>query len=264
MNPYAKIAALLERGVRLVVVTVVAAGGSSPARAGFKLLATENGELDGTVGGGALEHRAIEEACAAMTAGEPRLLELDLTELGMQCGGRVTLLLEPLSPARPFVVFGGGHVGRALAPLLGTLGYRVAVFDNREELRGALAALPGLEVVIGPYTDIAPVASRLPAGGGCFIATHGHEHDLAVLRQVARLEAPLSYIGMIGSKRKVQASLDRLGAEGLRPPACLFAPVGLDLGGNTPAEIAVAVAAELIAVRSGKPVPHMRLEARPS
>ena len=277
MSLYREIASILESGRSLVLVTVVDTSSSSPGREGFKLAVAEDGELRGTVGGGALEHRAVElaremlgsgpgGAAGGAEAGAPRLVELDLAALGMECGGKATLLFERLAAQEPFVLFGGGHVGRALAPLLEGLGYRVTVFDDREAVRAPLAGTaggpaaggPSREVVIGPFADISPVAPRLAAGGRCFIATHGHEHDSAVLRQLLRLEVGWSYIGMIGSRRKVRAALERLRGEGLAVPPQLYAPVGLDLGGGSPAEIAVAVAAELIALRHGRPVPHLR------
>lgn len=258
MNIYRTIASLIDEGRDLALVTVLEVTEGTPGKKGFKMAVAEDGEQFGTVGGGALEYRAAQEAREVLRTGENRVLELDLAALGMQCGGRAVLVLERIRARPQFVLFGGGHLGRALAPLLEQLGYRVTIFDNRPEVRGRAEGPAKREVIIGDYADISPVAARIASGGCCFIATHGHAHDYTVLRQLARLKAEPRYIGMIGSKKKVQAALERLRAEGLAVPVALYAPVGLDLGGATVAEIAVAVAAELVALKHGRPVPHMR------
>jgi xanthine dehydrogenase accessory factor len=258
MNIFEKTTELQAAGVSSCLVTVTEASGGTPARAGFKMLVTESGELFGTVGGGALENRAIEEAKQLLARGESLFLQLDLAKLGMTCGGRVSLFCEYLPAARGFVLFGGGHVGRALTPMLEALGFRVTVFDNREEVAELLRA-QSRTVVIEDYQDISAVAGRVRADRCCFIATHGHEHDYRVLKQLLELDVEYRYIGLIGSKNKVLTTLKKARREGLKIPAQLYAPVGLDLGGDTAAEIAVAVAAEVVAVQYGRTAAHMRL-----
>jgi xanthine dehydrogenase accessory factor len=113
-------------------------------------------------------------------------------------------------------------------------------------------------VLIGEYSDLAPARERLEASEFCFIATHGHLHDYAVLKQVLQSPGRWRYIGLIGSRAKVRHTRERLAAEGIQVPDSLYAPVGLDLGAQTPAEIAVAVAAEVVALLHGTAAPHMR------
>jgi xanthine dehydrogenase accessory factor len=235
----------LEAGHDVVLVTVLAAGAGTPGKEGFKLLLSDDGSTCGTVGGGALAGR------------RNALATYELASLGMACGGQATLAFEFLAGARSFLLFGGGHVGRALAPILESLGFRITVYDSRPEMQPALT-VPGRRVVIGEYADIAPIRPELERSEFCFIATHGHLHDYQVLTQVLAAGGRRRYIGLIGSRSKIRATRERLTQEGVPTPDCLFAPVGLDLGAQSPAEIAVAVAAEVIALLRGASVPSLR------
>jgi xanthine dehydrogenase accessory factor len=245
-----------KRGGSCVVVTVVETGGDSPAKSGFKLLVTSGGELHGTVGGGALEHAAVEHAKELLSTAKSEVVDYDLASLRMKCGGRVTLFYEYLSAAKLIVLFGGGHVAESLAPILETSGFSAVVYDPREEIvkkhhtRNRTAFL-------GEYADISGVFEYL-GSGYCFIATHGHVHDTDVLRQVLLSDKPMSYIGMIGSKNKIRTALKTLADEDIIIPPCLYAPVGLNIGGDTAGEIAVSIASEILAVAYGKEAPHMR------
>ncbi len=248
----------LDAGHDVVLVTVLAAGAGTPGKEGFKLLLSDDGSTYGTVGGGALEHRALADARQALAGRRNALATYELASLGMVCGGEVTLAFEFLAGARSFLLFGGGHVSRALAPILESLGFRVTIYDSRPEMQPALASVPGRRVVIGEYTDIAPVRQELESSEFCFIATHGHLHDYQVLAQLLAAGGKRRYIGLIGSRSKVRATRERLAREGLPAPDYLFAPVGLALGAQSPAEIGVAVAAEVIALLHGVAVPSLR------
>jgi xanthine dehydrogenase accessory factor len=250
---------LLDAGRSAVLVTVVQASRSTPGKEGFKLLLADDGSQSGTVGGGAVEHRALEEARQVMESGGTRLATYDLGALGMECGGQVTLLFEHFQGGRGFFLFGGGHVNRALAPLLESLGFRVTVFDSRPEIRAQWSEQPERRLLVGDYAALQPLLEQMREGDYSFIATHGHEHDYTVLSQLLRAARPLAYIGLIGSRSKVRATMQKLAAEGLSVPEQLYAPVGLRIGGDTPAEIAVSIAAEVVAVRNGVTANHMRL-----
>jgi xanthine dehydrogenase accessory factor len=249
---------LLEEGTNLVLVTVVRTGSGTPGKEGFKMIVTHQGPQFGTVGGGAIEHRAVEDARDVLRAGHNRLEEYDLGKLGMKCGGQVTLLYEYMEAERGFMLFGGGHIGRALTPILESLGFRLTLFDSRPEVRELLGETPGRRIIIGDYGDIGPAAQDLRACEFCFIATHGHQYDYQVLKQALEAKEEYSYIGLIGSRSKIRATLDKLSAEGLQAPEYLYAPVGLKIGGNSPAEIAVSIAAEVVAVMRGATAVHMR------
>jgi xanthine dehydrogenase accessory factor len=248
----------LEAGHDVVLVTVLAAGEGTPGKEGFKLLLSDDGSAFGTVGGGALEHRTLADARRALADRRGALATYDLASLGMACGGEVTLAFEFLAGTRSFLLFGGGHVGRALAPILASLGFRVTIYDSRPELEPLLATASVCRFLFGPYADLSAVRGELERSEFCFIATHGHLHDYEVLRQVLACGGNKRYVGLIGSRSKVRATRERLAREGQAVPQYLYAPVGLAIGAQSPAEIAVAVAAEVVAVLHGAAVPSLR------
>jgi xanthine dehydrogenase accessory factor len=157
---------------------------------------------------------------------------------------------EAISPAERLVIVGGGHIGRALSAIGSLLGFEVTVIDERPEF-AAEDRFPGaIAVVCGDPGDI--LSARAPGPGAYFVLVgHGYASDLRALRILARTET--AYIGMIGSRKRVETVLSALEAEGIEPGAGgrLFAPIGLDIGAKTPEEIAVCIAAEIVAVRSG-------------
>ncbi len=225
-------------GVRVAVATVINVDGASPARPGFKILVREDGSAVGNVGGGALEHRIREDAVAALADGRPRLAHYRLSEsgpdaVGMMCGGEVTVFVEPYLPKPVLLIVGGGHVGRPLAELARIVGYEVHVIDVHPE-RGERAHIDPASVTGSTYV---------------VLMTEDHVTDEAALRVV--LPTPAPYIGMIGSQRKVKTILEHLRSEGASPEslARVRAPIGLDTGGREPAEIALAIAAEIECVR---------------
>ena len=263
MDILKKTAELSELGNAFMLATVVTVDGSSPAKPGFRMAVVSASETYGTIGGGALEKIIIDEAAAKLSAGgslpAPELRKLNLRAIGMECGGQLEMLIEYFGGRNDFILFGGGHIGRALSPMLELLGYSVTVFDNRPEIAEHIQA-EGRTLQIGDYTDISPIADRLKTAEGCFIATHGHEWDQTVLGQVLATGADLPYIGMIGSKKKVAVIISNLRNEGITIPAQLYTPVGLKIGGDSAAEIAVSIAAEVVAVKNKTEARHMRLD----
>lgn len=256
MDVLKKCVELVEQGKALVLMTVMHAEASTPAKEGFKMIVTEEHDRFGTVGGGALEQRAIAEAEEVLSRRKNSTLRLDLAAEGMECGGSVVVTLEYFQGGLFFVLFGGGHVASALAPVLESIGFRVIVFDNREEILEHHRS-EGRTVIYGDFSDIAPTEPYLRSGF-CCIATQGHQYDTTILRRLLQSNISLSYIGMIGSKRKVKTALADCKRDGLAIPSSLYAPVGLPVGGDTVSEIAVSIASEVLSVRYEKAVPHMR------
>jgi xanthine dehydrogenase accessory factor len=251
---YAEIARMHRDGVNGVVATVVTADGSTPRGPGAKMIVYADGRTLGTVGGGAVESRVIERARAL--AGErtgprdPVLLSFDLgPDLAMACGGRMEVLLEPVAAAARAVVIGGGHCGQAIAALARQAGFRVTVVDDREDIVTA-ERFPGAERrVIGGVESLG--ALGIDAESFVVVVTRGHRFDQEWLKAVLPLGP--RYLGMIGSENKVRSSFADLARDGV-PAAALervHAPVGLDIGAETPDEIAVSVVAEMIAVKHG-------------
>ncbi len=246
----------LEKGQDIHIVTVIEAEGNTPAEAGKKMIVPFFGMPSGTIGGGGLEREA-QRHCREAEKRPVAVVTYDLADLGMTCGGRVILMYEHFSSRSFFVLFGGGHVGSAAAPVLESLGYTAVIVDNREGIIDRHKNL-GRTALRCSYEDITPAEAYL-SSGHCFIASHNHEYDTIILEQLLRREETnYSYIGMIGSKNKVRQSFDELRQKGLTIPGYVYAPVGIHIGGGTPAEIAVSIAAEIIAVTHGKSVPHMR------
>lgn len=262
MNVFAAAARAWETGRKAAFATVIEAAGSTPRAAGARMLVYADGEAVGTVGGGALEHAVIERAREAIRTGRPERYAVHVVrDLGMCCGGRVEVYVEPLFVKVPMVVFGAGHVAHALAPVLVALEFDVTVVDGRPELAAA-ERFPGCRV---ECVDAAWFARRLDGHPEAhwLVVTHDHQLDQELLEIL--LPRTSAWIGMIGSRGKVARFLTRLEAAGMDPAlfSKLCAPVGLDIGAETPMEIAVAIAAELVRVRRRADRPPVPLSAIP-
>ena len=213
------------------------------------MLVYGNGEIVGTVGGGAFEFQVIDEARTAIIEGKPRRYSVHLThDLGMCCGGAMEAYIEPLEAQMDLVIYGAGHVGRATAHAARTAGFRITVVDEREEFL-VDDDFPDQTTFISKTPNI--VLDSLPWGNAAYhlIVTHDHALDQELVQQL--LPRPTAWIGMIGSRAKVAKFFIRLRAAGFDEELFqkLSAPVGLDIGAETPEEIAISIVAELIRVR---------------
>ena len=255
------IAELLARGERAVLATVVRSAGSTPQQVGARLLLRADGTILGTVGGGAIEQVVLERMREVLTSGESELFARELGyELGMCCGGRMEIFIERVAPAQRLWMCGAGHISRALAPLAAGLGFEVMVADAREELN-SLERFGGARRMLLDGDELLKRV-RLGPGDWLLIATHDHALDERILERA--LGAAPRYIGLVGSRRKVFRLLERIAQRrGDLPLDCLYAPVGVPIGAEGPSEIAVSIAAELVALLRGAEVPHMRAVADP-
>jgi xanthine dehydrogenase accessory factor len=248
---------LLNNRQRGALATVVRASGSTPQQVGAKLLLRADGSSLGTVGGGAIERVVMEALERALQAGEPALLSRDLAhDLGMCCGGRMEVFVEPILPTPRLWLLGAGHVAKPTAALALTVGFEVLVVDEREELNTA-ERFPGCQLRFDDPSDALHDA-QLGDRDWVVIVTHDHQLDERALAAASAKDA--RYVGLVGSRRKVFRLLERVSAKraGSIPLERLYAPVGLDIGAVTPAEIAVSIVAELIALRHGHPATHLR------
>jgi xanthine dehydrogenase accessory factor len=247
---------VLDGGGRGALATVVRVSGSTPQTVGARLLLKPDGSTVGTVGGGAIEHAILDELAACMVDGKPRLVAKDLArDLGMCCGGRMEVLVEAIESTPRLVVFGAGHVAKPTAALARGIGFRVVVVDDREELN-TQERFPECERVLAEPAEardaIAPTERDW-----LLVVTHDHRLDEEALDVYVRL--PHAYLGVIGSRRKIVRILQRIAARrGLPPLERVYAPVGLSLGAVSPEEIAVSIAAELVALRHGTKAAHLR------
>ena len=233
------------------LVTVVAATGSTPRKPGAAMVVladgSEHGHIEGTVGGGAVEHQLRKIALEVIAAMRPRSVEIALSkELGMCCGGSMTFFVESLRVRPPLVLFGAGHVGQALCRVATTAGFAVTVADPRAEL---LALCVDAVAVVDDYEreDLL----KLPFGPDAFlvVATHDHQVDQTLVERV--LPLPSRWVALVGSRRKAMLTRERCANRGLAAEliAKLRCPAGLDIGAETPEEIAVSIVAEMVQVR---------------
>ncbi len=238
---------LSAEGTPAVLVTLLAVRGSTPREAGCKMVVTAQA-AHGTIGGGNLEHSSIASA-RALLAGEaaaPLLRDYPLgPALGQCCGGHASVLFETMRPAAWHIaLYGAGHVGRALAALLGTLDCRVSWIDARHDAFPA-----GLAANLTPLAAADP--ADLPGGSSVLVMTHDHALDYQLIAAALRRQ-DLPFIGLIGSETKRARFTARLARDGLAGQAIrrLVCPIGVaGAGGKAPAEIAIAVAAQLLQTR---------------
>lgn len=248
---------LLTSRQRGALATVVRASGSTPQQVGARLLLRQDGSTLGTVGGGAIERVVLEALQQALERGQGELLVRDLAhDLGMCCGGRMEIFIEPILPAPRLWLIGAGHVAKPTAALALSVGFEVTVVDEREELNCA-ERFPGCQLVLDDPSDVLR-RNRLDERDWVLILTHDHQLDERALE--AASSQPARYMGLVGSRRKVLRLVQRVLAkrQGDVPIERLFAPVGLDIGAVSPEEIAVSIVAELIALRHGREVNHLR------
>ncbi|MGL4511987.1 MAG: xanthine dehydrogenase accessory protein XdhC [Lacipirellulaceae bacterium] len=240
---------LAAAGEAYVVVTVVDLAGSTPTAVGAKMIVTRDGRNHGSVGGGRVEARAIDEAQGLLTSGGSHLyVDWSLkADVGMTCGGRVRMFFESIGGATwNVVVFGAGHVTQALAAVLAPMPCHVTCIDPRAEWLDELPV--GVSTV---RTDDPPAeVDRLTDADYVLCMTRGHASDLPVLLRAFQAGRRFAFLGVIGSKAKAAVLRRELEEAGIaRDRLDFHCPVGLPIGSNHPAEIAVSIAAQLLAVR---------------
>lgn len=249
INIFEEVVKLQAAGTPAALCVLTRVEGSSPQITGAKMIVTGDGKILGTTGGGAIEKKLTELCLEVIKTGVPQSAKFHLVkDLGMACGGEAEAYIEPIEGRGHLVIFGGGHIAQPMALTAKMLGFRVSVIDDRKEW-ASRERFPTVDDVI--VSDWLPYLASQKFGKNdhLLIVTRGHEHDQTILEQVTRGE--FAWLGMIGSKRKVGASFDRLRKAGI-PEAVIArveSPVGLDIGAISPEEIAISVAARLVQVR---------------
>lgn len=251
---FEELTGLIRAGVPCVAVTIVDASGSVPNERGAKMIVTAEGRVAGTVGGGKVEKRTIEEAqqlLGDVLRRNTHFVQWNLNkDIGMTCGGSVKLYFEAFNVGTwRIVIFGAGHVANALVNILLQLDCEITCIDPREEWLSRLPESPRRRTVV--TQDMPSQVSSIPEGAYVVLMTMGHTTDKPILLEILRSDRRFPYVGVIGSKAKaVRLRKDVLEA-GLPAEAqhAFFCPIGLPFGSNDPAEIAVSVAAQLIAER---------------
>jgi len=244
------------------LATVAATKGSVPRHPGAKMIVYADGSIAGTVGGGKFESLVIAEALDCLARNEPLLKTWPLREdqpdsFGAICGGEVTILIEPQVPVHALLIVGGGHCAQAIAKLAAECGFHVTVVEDRDDILAQCTAAHH------HLTDPAPsfINSRdWTKDEAIVIVSRHYDIDRAALA-AALQKSGMGYIGMIGSRRKVLQVYDQLKTEGFTPGqlATVYAPLGLDIGADSPAEIAISILAEILQILRHKPGTHLKL-----
>jgi len=253
MDVFEELIRLRNLGQKSALATIVQVKGSIPSFEAAKLLVREDGSLVGTIGGGCVEAEVWNAAREVIATGKPRHMSFSLGQdaaydNGLICGGQLDVFVECVSPQPSVIIFGGGHISKSLAKVLEMAGFRVTVSDNRETYANRDRFPEAADVFAEEYEDLFP---KLTVNESTFIVivTRGHRDDMRILRWA--VTTPSKYISMIGSKRKVISVVHELEREGLPREAFerVFAPMGLEIGAESPEEIAISVGAEMIAMR---------------
>jgi xanthine dehydrogenase accessory factor len=251
---YSALAELEAKNEPGALCTVVHSQGSTPRHVGSKMLVYPDGSFIGTIGGGEMESRVIEEAKQSILDGQARLLSYSFADPKRGdpgvCGGQMEVFVEPILPKPTLVVIGAGHVGRAVVHLGKWLGFRVAISDDRPEFSTPEAIPDADEYYPVPLAEL---AGQMKIGPWTYIVltTRGVNVDVAGLP--ALLDTPAAYIGVIGSKRRWATARKQMLANGISEEKLrrVRSPMGLELNAETPEEIAVSILAEIIMLRNG-------------
>lgn len=257
---YRLLASLEEQNKAAVIVTVVSKTGHGPAQIQSKMVVTAEGRLAGTVGGGALEQAALSHAAELLITRRADLVHYDLTTehqliteeaTGMVCGGKVSLYYEYLGVRLPLYLIGAGHINQQVARVLQGCGFYMIAVDDRSEV---LESIEGVqERRLTPFSAML-ADDGMPENAFAVIATYSHDEDFNALKQIFVSGWKPQYIGMVASKKKKETKLGPLLEELDFVPDTgnLYIPCGLRIGGSTPAEIALSIAAEIQSIRHAK------------
>ncbi len=252
MDLFEEIVKMRRAGRRGALATIVHTNGSIPSYESSRMLVREDGSIAGTIGGGCVEAEVWAAAKEVMQKESPRKMVFHLNneasyDNGLICGGTLEVFVEPILPQPILYLFGGGHVSMAVAKAANAAGFAIGVVDDRE----AFANKERFPMAQEIYSSYEEAFEKLHPNAASYlvIVTRGHKEDMRVLAWAVRTEA--RYVGMIGSKRKVLSVYKALENEGYKPEEFerVYAPMGLEIGALSPEEIAVSIAAELIAVR---------------
>lgn len=267
MDPiYQALAEIEKTAESAALCTVVKSEGSTPRHVGSKMLVFPDGRFVGTVGGGDLEHRVMDEAWMAIADGTARLLHYNMADPSRGdpgvCGGQVEVFVEPILPPPTVVVIGAGHVGKAVAHLAKWLGFRVAVSDDRPEFCNK-ETTPDADAFYPCLMQDLPKHLNIDRRTYLVLTTRGSPVDVQGLP--ALLESKAAYIGVIGSKRRWATTVKDLKARSISDEslARVHSPMGLELRAETPEEIAVSILAEILMIRdmgTGQPMKSDRME----
>ncbi|MGD1092766.1 MAG: XdhC/CoxI family protein [Bryobacteraceae bacterium] len=253
MDIYDEIVRLRNLGQKCALATIVQVNGSIPSYESAKLLVREDGSMLGTIGGGCVEAEVWTAAREVIDTEKPRHLNFSLGQdaaydNGLICGGQLNIFVEPVVPQPRAFIFGGGHVSKSISRVANIAGFATIIVDDREAFANPERFPEAAETYAEEYEAVFPKLT-VTSSSYLIIVTRGHRDDMRVLRWA--VNTPARYIAMIGSKRKTISVVHELEKEGFPRELFekVFAPMGLEIGAESPEEIAISVVAEMIAIR---------------
>lgn len=252
---YNEIVKMISKGEGGVLATVISTSGSAPRKEGAKMLIKKDGTYFGTVGGGGVEKQVIEKAKAVLESGVSQIFHFDMTgtgrEAAMICGGQVDILMEPIDLPEALYLFGAGHISQSTALLGKRLGFRIVVIDPRPDYNNRDRFPTADVLVVKDFTE-AFKELNVTRNDYIIIYTTGHLFDEECLTFAVTTDA--KYIGMIGSRKKSAEVKKRVQEKGTSKEKIdlVHSPIGLEIGAETPEEIAVSILAEVIKVKRGQ------------
>lgn len=252
MEVHRKAAELTDAGETVALATVTNVDGSAPREPGATMLVREDGSIDGTIGGGTVEELTREAALEAIEEREPRTEHWELTRdgnTGMVCGGEMDVFINVLVGAPELIIAGAGHIAVPLSRMADQMGYDVSVVDDREGYADP-ERFPEATVYTGDYDDgIAEFG--IGSNTAVAIASRSGTFDRIAAREA--LSRGAYYVGLVASNTKAEHVRDGLREDGVDDAALerLHAPVGIDVGGGSPEDVALSILAELNRVRHG-------------
>ncbi|MBN1870065.1 MAG: XdhC family protein [Candidatus Omnitrophica bacterium] len=239
-----------EKGQKYAFATVVETTKiGTPRKPGAKMVVLQDGSLFGSIGGGRIEEKARKECLKAIRTAKPALVTYDLFGRKDQpvCGGQMKVFIEPFSAKKQLIICGAGHIALPLSVIAKILNYKVTIIDDRKPLANKNRFPHVDRIIVGNH---AKELSGIPIDKNTeiMIMTQGHEHDFDCVKTVVRSDA--GYLGVISSRPKRMKLISQL--KSMRIPSKyikrIHIPAGIDIGGQTPEEIAVSIAAELVSV----------------
>lgn len=249
-NIYEKILQIINSSDKVALCTITATKGSTPLKAGAKMLVWKDGKIFGTIGGGSLEKKVIENAIELISVLQPQIYTHELLhQHGMCCGGTVEIFIEPIMNKKKLLIFGAGHIGKSLAKYASDFDFKTTMIDERDEI---FDGFHSEEITIANTSHRNFFKSaKFDDNSFVVICTHNHSYDREILAHC--LKQPTAYVGMIGSIRKVKVTRKMFLANSVAVEEELDKvdmPIGFDIGGKTPNEIAISILAKLISVKN--------------
>lgn len=249
-NIFEKIAEDVKNNFEFVICIATNTHGSVPRSIGAKMIVYSDGKIFGTIGGGKIEKKVIEDALAVLDKKKPALIQYDLLkQLQMCCGGSMEVYFEPVMKKNKLYIFGAGHTGRELAKRAIDFDFEITMIDDRKEYIEGIA-LNKINTITGSYNEVLPALS-FDDSTYITIMTYSHPYDREILSFC--LKQPHAYIGMMGSKRKVEITKKMFIDEGIGTKEELQLvdmPMGIDIDADGPEEISISILAKLLSVKN--------------